>query len=183
MRVPRYIPPDDAALSQEAADRFLDEIEKRAERYIPQFWDAAYVGVCLVESADIVRRSRVHIGPGAVRGQQIAYNQDDLPDILRREINAYHMEMDARTARPVLPTRAEMQKADRISRWPLRFLEHDADTAACVTYWAHWTACERDVAELADVNYVERRYVFDAKKNAGLKIIADGLNAAKETPF
>lgn len=181
MRVPRYVPPEDLALSDEAADRFLADLEERP--YVPPFWTAEYAGVCLVEAADIMRRQRMSIGPGALRGQQIAYNQDDLPEILKREINAYHIEMDGKRSRPAQPTRAEMQKADRVMRWPMRFLKDDADTAACVTYWAHWTACELDVAALADVNYVERRYVFDAKKNAGLQVIADGLNAAKEAPF
>lgn len=183
MRVPRYVPPEDLALSDSAAERFLDDLEARAERYIPEFWTAEYVAVCLVEAADVIRRARLRVGPGALKAQGIAYNHDDLDYMEQRRNLEFNNQTLGTRSRPADPTREELKRADYVLAWPMRFLDSSADIAACVTSWAHWTACDLDVAAMADVHYIERRHAFDAQKNRGLQAIADGLNAAKEKPI
>jgi hypothetical protein len=177
MRLPRerYVRPEDR-VDDNRADRWLQEIAERDRGYVPKVWTPEYVGVRLVETYDVILRLPAVSGPRQPRTgwREITRTLEEIKEHVR------FTQAEKPPERRERPTKFEIERADKVIDWPMRFLDCDAEVAACVTKWAIWKAADLDVDTMADQFFDGDRARFHVKRDRGLIIISAGLNLARE---
>jgi hypothetical protein len=160
----------------EYAARYVEGLLAEIEQHVPSFWSPEYVGVRLVE-AFVIHDMLPNAGSPKAFGTAMPKYEFDQVDRAGWSIEDQYIVRVRRSK----ATATQIGRMEIAFGWVPRFVVHDAEMASCTQNWAMWTSQELDVDRQASKSFWSRDgRRFDEMKNEGLRLIARGLNIAKE---
>ena len=161
------------------ADRWIRQLSNREELPVISGWSAAYVGVRLIEAFRTLSRLPPDRGPKQY-GTALPMPVRDFSDLVDEGKGDGDLAERRWLRVRINPSALELERMGKAFEWAPRFLKHDAEVSACVTYWAYWFANGKDIAKMAEKCYANGVGKFDRLKLEGLTRIAMGLAKSRE---
>ena len=166
-------------VDSDLARKWTTQVRPRVEEIPLVWWSPRYIGVRLIEAHRVLILFPRHQGPKEF-GTALPPPLKEFSDIVDEGKGDGE---EANRAPPRVretPSARDIQRMEQAIQWAPRYLYHDAEISGCTLWWARWTAEGRDVYRLANDCAAGQWEKFDEYKREGLRLIARGLNRARE---